>query len=145
MMVENQNEAEVRRLLDTWVDAAHEKDVAGLMACYAPSVVAFDLMPPLEITGADAYKKNWELAFSMSEGPFGVELRDLEISASDDVAFAHALEHITTTSTDGKPVDFWLRMTADFRRIDGAWKIVHEHTSVPIEMSTEKPLFDLEP
>ena len=75
----------------------------------------------------------------MSEGPFQIDVRDLVIQTNDDVAFLYALEHIQGTGKDGKPFDMWMRITDGLRRIDGAWKIVHEHGSVPIEMKSNQP------
>jgi len=146
MATQDQNEAEVRKVLDTLIEGARRKDIAQVMSCYAPDLVAFDLMPPLTTAGAEAYKRNWELAFAMSEGPFGIELWNVVLAVGADVAFAHALQHCTGTSKqDGKPFDMWLRDTMGFRRVDGAWKIVHEHGSVPVEMETNKALFTLKP
>jgi ketosteroid isomerase-like protein len=43
-------------------------------------------------------------------------------------------------------ISFWMRETLCFERIGGAWRIVHEHTSVPFYMdATLRPAFDLEP
>ena len=95
--------------------------------------------------GVGEYRKAWQIGFDSTEGPFEVELRELDIEASDDVAFAHALDHVSLTTTDGKHMDNWFRWTAGFRRIDGAWKIVHEQTSVPIDMEGQKAMFDLQP
>ena len=39
----------------------------------------------------------------------------------------------------------WWRATQGFRRIDGRWQIVHEHSSVPFDMKSGKVSFDLKP
>jgi hypothetical protein len=31
------------------------------------------------------------------------------------------------------------------RKIDGQWKVVHEHVSVPFDMETGKAMLDLKP
>jgi ketosteroid isomerase-like protein len=39
-----------------------------------------------------------------------------------------------------------MRETVCLHRVDGAWKIVHQHTSVPFYMdATLRPAFDLKP
>jgi uncharacterized protein (TIGR02246 family) len=144
-MAEDQTEAEVRTLIETLNEAARRKDLKGVMACYANDVVAYDLMPPLETRGAETYSKNWREAFDMSEGPFNIEVSKMTIHAGGDVAFAHALEHITGMGKDGKKFDMYMRSTLGLRKIDGAWRIVHEHGSVPLDMKADKPLWDLKP
>jgi ketosteroid isomerase-like protein len=141
----NRSEAEVRQLIDIFLGGIQNKDIDRVMSCYAPDLVAFDLMPPLEYTSAAEYRKSWQMAFNMTEGPFGLERRDLEVVAADDVAFAHAIDHVTASPKEGDRVDMWLRWTACFRRMDGGWKIVHEHGSVPVDMETDKAVWNLKP
>ncbi len=53
---------------------------------------------------------------------------------------------MTGTKVDGEEVDLWTRTTVCLRRIGGAWRIVHEHTSVPFYMDGSfKAAIDLEP
>ena len=37
-------------------------------------------------------------------------------------------------SVGGHEVELWYRQTLSFRKVDGAWKIAHEHSSVPFYM-----------
>lgn len=138
-------EAQVRKLIDDWMTAFRAKDVDRIMACYAPDIVAFDIVPPLQYKGADAYRHDWERTMPMCEGPLGCETRDLTVVAGDDAAFCHSLNHITGKKTDGSAIDTWMRVTVCFRKIDGKWAAVHEHVSVPIDMESGMGLFDLEP
>jgi ketosteroid isomerase-like protein len=48
--------------------------------------------------------------------------------------------------TDGEETDVWVRATLCFRKIDGVWKVVHEHTSVPLYMDgSDRAAVDLTP
>jgi ketosteroid isomerase-like protein len=38
------------------------------------------------------------------------------------------------TTTNGSKVELWFRQTLGFRKIDGQWRITHEHSSVPFYM-----------
>ena len=50
------------------------------------------------------------------------------------------------TKKDGEKVDLWMRCTAGLRRLGGAWKITHQHTSVPFLMDGSfKAAVDLKP
>jgi SnoaL-like protein len=74
------DEAQIRQLLDNWVNALRAKDIDGLMTHYAPDMLLFDLAPPLQYKGADAYRKSWEEWLPTFQGPVGYEIRDLSIS-----------------------------------------------------------------
>jgi ketosteroid isomerase-like protein len=39
----------------------------------------------------------------------------------------------------------WVRATTCYRKVDGAWKIVHEHQSVPFDPHTGAASLDLAP
>jgi ketosteroid isomerase-like protein len=110
------DEAEIRRLVDSWVQALRAKDVDGVMSHYASDIVAFDLAPPLQYRGTDAYRKNWEAWFPTFRGPIGYEIRELSIAASDDIAFCHSFNRITGTRTDNEKTDVWVRATVCFRK-----------------------------
>jgi hypothetical protein len=42
------NEADIRQWLDRWAKAFRAHDVNAIMSLYAPGVVAYDLVPPLQ-------------------------------------------------------------------------------------------------
>jgi uncharacterized protein (TIGR02246 family) len=128
------NQAQIRQLMDHWAEAVRAKDVNGVMSHYAPDIVVFDLAPPLQYRGADAYRKNWEAWFPTFQGPIGYEIRDLKIAAGNGIGFCHSFNRITGTRTDSEETDVWVRVTVCWRRIDGKWKIAHEHQSVPFYM-----------
>jgi hypothetical protein len=39
----------------------------------------------------------------------------------------------------------WLRFTAGYRRLDGAWRIVHLQASVPADLAQGTAMVDLKP
>jgi PhnB protein len=106
-------------------------DVAGVMASGAAGFVSYSLAPPLKNSSGKAGLKAW---FDTWDGPFDYEMRDLKIVAGDEVAFAHGLAHMTGRKTDGEQVDLWFRQSVGLKLLRGAWKIVHEHDSVPFYM-----------
>jgi len=136
----------IGRVLDHWAEALRAKDVDGIMSHYASDIVAFDLAPPLQYKGTGAYRKNWEAWFPTFRGTIGYEITNLSIAASEDVAFCHSFNRITGTRTDDEKTDVWVRATVCCRKIDGEWKIVHEHQSVPFYMDgSYRAAVDLNP
>jgi PhnB protein len=111
---------------------------------HASGFIQFSLAPPLISTGADA--KGLEAWFSTWQGPIGYEIRALNITAGEDVAFCHGLTRLSGTKRDGEKSDIWFRHTPCFRKIAGEWKITHEHESVPFYMDGSlKAAVDLKP
>ena len=125
-------EDEVRSVIQAWAAALRGKDVEGVARHFAPDSVGFYLAPPLQATVP--LRQNLEEWFATWRGEIGYEMRDLTIATDGDVAFAHSLNRMTGTKTDGTAVDLWFRETLGLRKIGGHWRITHEHESVPFAM-----------
>ena len=139
------DKAEIRALIDGFVKAIRAKDVNGVMSVFAPDVVSFDLGPPLQHGGGEAFVTRWQELFASYQGPIDYEVHDLSVTAGDDVAFTHSLNRIGGTTGSGKRTDRWLRWTACYRKIDGRWLIVHEQVSVPVDVRSGRAALDLKP
>ena len=63
----SKDEAKIRALEEQLRTAVIARDVSAVMKVYVPgqSLVVFDVIPPRQYVGADAYRKDWEgfLAF----------------------------------------------------------------------------------
>lgn len=143
----SRGEQEVRALLDQWADAFRRKDVDAVMAVYAPGnqLIAYDILPPLEYRGADAYRRDYAAFFANFAGPLEVEVRDVRIVVGADVAFSHGLERMRGILKNGSRFDTWVRFTEGYRRINGRWYAIHDHISVPADPESGKAHFDLQP
>ena len=142
---EADDETEIRALINATVKACRDKDASALTANYAPDVLAFDLINPLQYTGADAVGQRADEWFSSWHGAFDYELHDLTVAMGDETAFCHSLNHVNGTKTDGQKVDMWWRATLCFRKLDGKWMVTHLHSSVPFDMETGKASLSIIP
>lgn len=139
-------EAEIRERIDELVEAIRAMDVQRLRSLYAPDIVTFDVQGPLRRVGAEAKLGNWVEAFGAFQAPLGYELRDLTISAGDDLAFAHGFGRLSGTLKNGTRVGgFWVRFTGCLRKVGGRWLIAHDHASAPLDVQTGRALTNLEP
>jgi ketosteroid isomerase-like protein len=137
---------EIRNLLAEKAAATQAGDVDRIVAQYAPDVVKFDLAPPLvnqaprDATGLKAW-------FATFHGPVGYEIRDLDITASEDLAYCHSLNRLSATPLGTtQQFDLWFRMTVCLRKLDGTWRITHEHQSTPFYMDgSMRAATDLKP
>jgi ketosteroid isomerase-like protein len=139
------DEAAIKRVIEGFAEALRAKDLDGVMSMYAPEVVTFDVVPPLQYVGADALRKRWEEVFSSLPGSIGYEIADLSITVGEDMAFTHYFPRTSATLPTGQKIGNWLRCTACFRKIGGQWLLVHDHISAPIDVQTGRAVLDLKP
>jgi ketosteroid isomerase-like protein len=138
-------ESQIHAVMDNLANTIRAKDVDALMAHYAPDVLTFDLLPPLQYQGADAVRKRVSQWFSSFQGPIGLEMLNLSITAGGDVAFCSSLNGSTGTSKDGAKIEMWWRATNGFRKVDGKWLVTHGHSSEPFDTASGKASVDLKP
>lgn len=122
-------------------------DASGVIAPLANNLVTFDLPPPLA-NGYDEtlFTAGLERWFATWEGPVTVELADPEVLVDGDLAVVFGLSRMRGQKKESGPVDAWNRRTVVLQRIDGRWRIVHEHSSYPMAMDgSGRALTDLEP
>lgn len=140
-------EARIRRLITDRAAAIRARDIDGALAHHAPDLVAYDLAPPLRARGPDALDRTalqeW---FSTWDGPIDYEVRDLEVTAGVGLAYAHSLDRIAGTRTDGQRTSVWVRVTVCLRKRGDEWQVTHTHASVPFYMDGSlKAAVDLAP
>ena len=87
----------------------------------------FDVPPPLQSKGIEAYKATWNLFYSGTVDRVVFEILNLDITAGTDVAFATAIMQCI----DCQEGELTFRLTIGLRKISGQWVITHEHHSVP--------------
>jgi ketosteroid isomerase-like protein len=137
--------AQIQALIEERVRAIHNKDIDSLMSHHAPDVLSFDVLDPLQCSGSSMVRQRAEKWFSAYPGTIGYEIRDLSITAGDDIAFCHYLYRVSGTMQDGGKVDMWVRATICLSKMRSKWMIVHEHDSVPFNGETGKASLDLKP
>ena len=105
------DEAAIRELVEEWATAVRAKDLKGILANHSPEMLMFDVPPPLESKGIDAYRKSWDLFFSWSDDPVVFDFNEMEITAGNDVAYVTALMRCAGTETNENqtrvPFDHW--------------------------------------
>jgi len=140
-----EDETAILQVIEGMARARFNKDAAAIAAAYASDAAIYNLAPPLEHVGINlaetrAWLETWD-------GPITIEPRNFKVTVAGDTAIAHGYMRMEGTKIDppAKP-NFWMRETLVLERRGGAWKIVHEHTSVPFYMdASNRPAFDLQP
>ena len=132
--------SEVESLLDAYRDAVHAKDVDAFVAIFADDVRVFDMWGAWSHDGIDAWREMAEAWFgSLGDERVRVEFDDVQTTVGEDVAVLSAFVTFAGLSADGNELrSMNNRLTWGLRKTAGTWKVVHEHTSAPVEMATGK-------
>ncbi len=141
----SENEVQIQAILDKKIKVIHDKDLQGALDMYIEEVVTFDFKEPLLNKGKDAIKKRLQEWFASYKGAIGQEMKELEITTADDIAFSHCVTRTYGISGNNEQQDMWYRVTNGFKKINGTWLISHEHVSDPVDMETGKAMFELKP
>lgn len=136
---------EIRRLIDERVSAIRSKNVDAVLAQYAPDVTTFDLLEPLAHRGVDGVRERLQGWFASFSATIDYDITGIELELSGDVAFDHHFVHVRGKNVDGAVIDMWFRETVGWRKEGGQWKVAHQHSSVPLDMSTMKGVIHLDP
>jgi ketosteroid isomerase-like protein len=131
------DEAQIKQQVARIAEGIRAKDLEGLRPIYVE--------PPLQHVGVEAKLKNWANVFAVFRDA-DYEVRGLDVAVGDDVAFGHCFGRLHGTLMNGTATKgIWVRVTFCFRKLDGAWQIVHDQASVPLDVLSGRGVADLEP
>ena len=125
------DEAAIRSLVENWARAVRAKDFAGILAHHSADMLMFDVPPPMECKGIEAYRETWDLFYSAQPVPIAFDIQRMDVVAGSDVAFVAALMQCAEQAKDGRRIKLDFRLTIGLRKIAGQWTVVHEHHSIP--------------
>jgi uncharacterized protein (TIGR02246 family) len=125
------SESAIRELIERWATAVQARDLDGVLADHSDDIQMFDVPPPNELRGIEAYGRSWPPFFGWLERGAVFELVSLDVTAGDDVAFGTALLRCGTEEELAKDPDNRLRLTVGLRKEGGRWVVSHEHHSFP--------------
>jgi uncharacterized protein (TIGR02246 family) len=128
-------ETQIRALIERWAKAVHAGDMDGVLVDHADDIVMFDVPPPNEVRGKQAYRDTWPPFFKWQKQGAAFEIVSLDVTAGHEVAFAHALLRCGTDEELKKDPDNRLRLTIGLRKERGRWIVAHEHHSFPAQLS----------
>ncbi len=131
---------EVALVLQSYARAVGAKDVEAFTALYVEDVRIFDTWGRWCYDGLDEWRGMAEGWFgSLGDERVGVDFAELQVRRAGDVAVASAFTTYRGLSAEGEELrSMTNRLTWVLERRDGAWKVVHEHTSVPVAFEDGK-------
>jgi uncharacterized protein (TIGR02246 family) len=133
------DKARIEALERAFNAAFNAKNADKVMSYYArDGLFVFDVTPPREHVGWADYKKDWQDLFTGSPGPLSNKISELSITVVGPVAYGHSVQDTSFTAKNGAKNEVVVRVTDVYRKQGGAWKIVQEHVSVPVDLNTGK-------
>ena len=131
---------EIRQVFTRYQSAVFGKNVDAFVALYAEDVRIFDLWGRWAYTGTKAWRgmaAGW--LGSLGDEQVKVEWEDVQITVTPGLGVAHAFITFKGLSAAGRELRAMReRLTWALRPENGVWKIVHQHTSAPIDFGTMK-------
>ncbi|ATO14146.1 hypothetical protein CO540_10205 [Micromonospora sp. WMMA2032] len=108
-MTTDQAKQDLRELIEERVAAVARRDAEALAAHQAADVLAFNVLPPLRLRGADQVAPQTRAWFdAYASGP-GYEVRDLQVDADGDLGYCAFLYHVTGRLQAGMDVSMGTR------------------------------------
>jgi ketosteroid isomerase-like protein len=124
-------EAAIRSQVESWARAVRTRNLNKILANHSTDILMFDVPPPIQSKGIEAYKKTWDLFFSWSRDAGVFDISEMSITAGDDVAFVAAVMRCAGTNENGEREELDFRLTIGLRKIGDQWVVTHEHHSLP--------------
>jgi uncharacterized protein (TIGR02246 family) len=122
------------RVCENYRRAVHAKDVAAFLALYHPSARVFDTWGVWSYEGEAARRKAIEEWFSsLGEERVAVSFDRLQVTVTGELATLSARVIYAAISASGAELrSMQNRLTWVLKSDGDTWKIIHEHTSVPL-------------
>jgi len=136
---------EIRALFERWYAASTRKDLDASMAPIAHDVISYEHSMPLEVRDIEAIRAECKIGFERSGPDFRWDIPDLKIIVRGDLAVTWGLNRMAEHADGVVRSQMWSRGTRIFQRIDGAWRMIHQHLSFPMDPQTGMARLDLVP
>ena len=125
------DEAAIRDLVVNWAKAVRNQDLNGILANHSQDILMFDVPRPLQSRGIEEYKKTWDVFFAWARDSGVFDIREMNVTAGNDVAFVTALMRCAGTEANGENTELDFRLTIGLCKVRDRWIVTHEHHSIP--------------
>lgn len=136
----NELEQSILQVLDAYKSAVFSKDVDAFVALYDQNVRVFDMWGEWSYTGVESWRgmvKNW--FDSLGSERVVVAFDEVQVVTTHELAIASAFVTYQGVSAQNEALRAMQnRITMAIKHIGGTWKIVHEHSSAPVDFETAK-------
>jgi uncharacterized protein (TIGR02246 family) len=127
-------------LFETYKTAVFQKDVEAFASIFDEKVRVFDMWQRWSYDGLVAWREMAAAWFtSLGTDKDLIVFDDIQIHSTGEMAVASAFMRFTAISEKGEELRYLEnRLTWIAQKKDNQWKIIHQHTSGPIDCETMK-------
>jgi uncharacterized protein (TIGR02246 family) len=130
---------ELKQMFETYKTAVLDKDEKAFLTLYHPEFMGFDMWGEWIKTPESLRLMVNEWFSSLKSERVHVEFSEIREVIGKDIATAHAIARYTAVASQGEYLRHLdNRLTWVAKKDNDSWKIVHEHTSAPIDPQTGK-------
>lgn len=132
-------------LMKNRIDAIKSQDIQTVFSNYSDDLLMFDVVGELAVTGVQAAKERLKTWFGTMQKLVDYEIRVIDISVDNHVAYCNNFNHIAAITKDGKDLNMWWRETLGLQKKNEKWFIFSAHSSVPFDGQSGKASTGLKP
>ncbi|WML44643.1 nuclear transport factor 2 family protein [Neobacillus sp. PS3-40] len=136
----------VQDILDNYKSAIYEKDVERFLSSYHSEIHIFDCWDNWECIGITQWRqmvKEWFNGLSEEGVLLKVDFTDLVMEETLNIAIVHcSVKFSAYNQSDEKLRQTTNRFTFCLKKENELWTIIHEHSSLPINIETGKGIFN---
>jgi ketosteroid isomerase-like protein len=128
--------AEVMVFLQEWDNAIARLEIQDIIQLCRPDIRLVDVS--MEVKGIEAYQALWhQYRSSMPEG-IRIERQNLNIHVTSDLAVVDGYVRVNYAVIEPIFQLGWCRVSMCLSKQQGKWQLLHQHTSVPVQLETRK-------
>lgn len=125
----------VQALIEKYAKAVSEQNVDQFLSLYHPDIVAYDAWDRWAYQGSHQWSQVPTDWFNEpGEEVFQSKFREVFVEGSGDVVLVRGLIDFSSNASDRDVLTN--RFSWIVNKVNGEYRIVHEHTSMPIERET---------
>lgn len=128
--------SEIEKVMGEWSDAVEAKDLDRLKSYCSEDFQCFDIMQNVKNT--NEYIALWSQCLDYFDR-VKIERKDVVIQCGDSLAYVFFLSRISgfkEVPAGGDMARSWMRISICLRKENDDWKMVHEHSSFPVNCET---------
>lgn len=134
----------IEPLFEIYKSAVAHKDLDLFVSIFDEKIVVFDMWQQWSFEGLPAWREMAKSWFSsLGENRDIVTFDNIQIQSAGEMSWASAIARFTALSKDGEELRYLEnRVTWVAQKKDLLWKIIHQHTSAPIDFQTMKVILN---
>ncbi|MCD7034672.1 nuclear transport factor 2 family protein [Metabacillus sp. GX 13764] len=137
----------VQDVIENYKSAVFEQDAEKFASAYAANIHVYDCWADWECKGISRWQESandWFAGLREEGVQLKAEFNDLVIEENEGLAFIYSnVSFIAYNGAGEKLRQMTNRFTFGLKKENLSWKIIHQHSSLPISMETGKGIFHL--